>query len=79
MRIQNRFAVCVHGTGFDTVVGKTYRILTDRVAHGLGCVRVIDESGEDYLYPATWFVPVRVEKNCQRRLMTALRATTPLA
>ena len=79
MRGQNRFAVCVQGTGFDTVVGKTYRILTDRVAHGLGCVRVIDESGEDYLYPATWFVPVRVEKNCQRRLVAALRAAASAA
>ena len=75
----NRFAVCVQGTGFDTVVGKTYRILNDRVAQGLGCVRVIDDSGEDYLYPATWFVLIRVEKTSQRRLVAALRAAVSAA
>jgi hypothetical protein len=69
------FAVCISGTGFDLIANKAYRILHDRAAEQLGCVRVIDESGEDYLYPASWFVPVRPQKNLERRLATALSNT----
>ena len=37
---------------------KVYRILPDRTASRDGYLRVVDESGEDYLYPAEYFVPV---------------------
>jgi len=67
------FAVCVKGTGFDTVPGKTYRTLEDRTAKRDGWIRVIDECGEDYLYPASWFVAVHPAKASGRRLASALR------
>lgn len=39
----------------DLQVGKTYRRLPDDHAAERGMVRVVDDSGEDYLYPATLF------------------------
>jgi hypothetical protein len=39
----------------DLDLGKTYRVLPDESAAGEGYLRVIDESGEDYLYPAEYF------------------------
>lgn len=66
-------AVCVNGTGFDTVVGRAYRLMDDPDAILDGWVRVIDDSGEDYLYPTSWFVPIQLEKESERRLSTALR------
>lgn len=72
---RNGFAVCVHGTGFDTVVGRAYQLMDDPDAVLDGWVRVIDESGEDYLYPTSWFVPIQLEKSSERRLSIALRST----
>jgi hypothetical protein len=77
-RSRSRFAVCVHGTGFDLLEQKAYRIIEDDEAGRLGCLRVIDESGEDYLYPAAWFVCVRPEKDAERRLTRALSHTKNL-
>jgi hypothetical protein len=37
-------------------------------------MRVIDESGEDYLYPAKWFVPVELPAKAKRVLSTARAA-----
>src|SRR5204863_7721846 len=49
-------------------------ILQDRIASRDGWIRVIiDECDEDYLYPASWFVPVRPAKASERRLASALR------
>jgi hypothetical protein len=78
-RSRRRFAICVQGTGFDTLVGRVYRILEDRKATQMGCVRVIDESGEDYLYPSSWFVPVLVDGGAERRVAAALKTSTPAA
>jgi len=44
----------------DLLVGKVYRTLPDEVAARDGYIRVIDESGEDYLYPASFFVPIKL-------------------
>lgn len=42
-------------------LGKVYRLLPDEEAADVGCLRVIDDSGEDYLYAATRFVVVEGE------------------
>jgi len=46
-------------------------VLRDRKAEADGLVRVIDEDGEDYLYPADWFVAVEVPKAVQASLREA--------
>ena len=58
------YAVCVHGDAelpAALVAGNIYRILPDAVAAKDGWIRVIDESEEDYLYPATRFIDIGLE------------------
>jgi hypothetical protein len=54
----------------DLVLGKLYRLLPDRDAHSEGFLRVIDESGEDYLYPAEMFRVIRLPANVAERLVS---------
>ena len=63
------FAVCVHGTGFDTVVGRAYRLMDDPDAVLDGWVRVIDESGEDYLYPTKFFVRIDLSRPVETAIL----------
>jgi len=50
---------------------KIYRAVPDEAAVREGDVRIIDESGEDYLYPAEWFVPVEVPRQVESSLLRA--------
>ena len=54
------FALCIDNAGYQAslVPGKIYRILPDPRAAKDSLVRIVDESGEDYLYPADWFTPI---------------------
>lgn len=53
-----KFAVCIDNTGYPASLElhKIYRVLSDEDAAADGDLRVVDESGEDYLYPADSFV-----------------------
>ena len=63
------FAVCVANEGYDDLeVWKVYQVLPDAKAASVGCLRVIDESGEDYLYPADRFAAVDFSKSVRSRL-----------
>ncbi len=68
-----RFAVCVRNEGYEASLElhKIYRIVSDLEADKEGDVRVVDESGEDYLYPADWFVPIEVPDAVQHSLLGA--------
>jgi len=57
-----RYAVCVENRGNPAAleVQKSYRLLEDPPAKARGLARVIDESGEDYLYPERFFVPIEI-------------------
>ena len=64
---ETSFAVCIENRGAEDLdVGKIYRVLPDKTAAATGYVRVIDESGEDYLYPADYFVPVELPQKAKR-------------
>ena len=56
------FLLCVKNDGYPASleVRKVYRALPDPVAASRGFVRVVDESGEDYLYPLEFFVVVEL-------------------
>jgi len=57
----SKFVLCVRsGASEDLEVRKVYEVRPDRKAASEGYLRIIDESGEDYLYPAEFFVPVRL-------------------
>lgn len=64
------FAVCIDNSEYPASLElhKMYGVLRDDDAAADGDLRIIDESGEDYLYPAEWFVAVDVP----RRLRTSL-------
>ncbi|HEY6805638.1 MAG TPA: hypothetical protein VI306_18815 [Pyrinomonadaceae bacterium] len=53
-----KFVVCIENEDYEASLElhKIYRVITDNDAEIDGDLRVIDESGEDYLYPADWFV-----------------------
>jgi hypothetical protein len=61
------FAICVQNRGAeDLAVRKVYRVLHDKGAAASGYVRVVDESGDDYLYPADYFVFVELPPKARR-------------
>ncbi len=70
-RCTNRFAVCITNQGYEASLerNKIYVLLPDSEAERDGDVRVIDESGEDYLYPAAWFVEVDLPSVVEESLL----------
>ena len=57
-----QFAVCIDNAGYPASLElrKIYQVLPDEKAAKHSLVRVIDESGEDYLYPQRFFVPIEL-------------------
>jgi hypothetical protein len=68
-----RFAVCLNHDDYEASLelGKIYQVLPDAKSAKHGLTRVIDESGEDYLYPADWFHPVKLPSSVQQALVHA--------
>jgi hypothetical protein len=68
-KARNRYVICVRTEGAeDLEVRKVYRVIPDESASARGHLRVVDESGDDYLYPAEWFVPVEVPQEAEEAL-----------
>lgn len=68
-----RLVVCVKNDGYSVSLErrKLYVTLPDAQAAKHGQVRVIDESGEDYLYPEEFFVAVELPQTVRRRVLQA--------
>jgi hypothetical protein len=66
-----RFAVCITDSEPDLERRKVYQVVPDETAEKAGHLRIIDESGEDYLYPSNYFVPVEVSKEAEQALLLA--------
>lgn len=68
-----RYVVCVKNDGFavSLELRKLYRVLPDRAAEARQLMRVIDESGEDYLYPEDCFVAVDLPVAAARAVSAA--------
>lgn len=49
--------ICINNNGYDVSLkqGKTYRSVYDKEAEEIGLVRIVDESGESYYYPMSFF------------------------
>lgn len=58
----HQYVVCINDGGdeLDLIRGKLYRVLEPEPNDGPDEVRIIDQSGEDYLYPRDWFVAVEL-------------------
>ena len=72
MREENfRYAVCINNADYPASLElhKIYRVLSDEDAELDGDLRVVDESGEDYLYSAERFVVVDLPQAVERSLL----------
>lgn len=67
-----RFVVCVRNDDCeDLEIRKIYQVLPDEAAAADDLVRIVDESGEDYLYPATLFLQIELPQAIEKALMPA--------
>ena len=68
-----KLAVCVTNTGYEASLErrKIYSLLADSEAKKHKLVRVIDESGEDYLYPESFFVAVTLPRATRQAVLAA--------
>ena len=66
------FALCIENKECeDLEKRKIYRILSDDEAAKEGCLRIVDESGEDYLYPESYFILVELPKEAENAFQLA--------
>jgi hypothetical protein len=65
------YAICIENRGAEDLdLRKVYRLLPDKDAAATGYVRVVDESGEDSLYPADYFVSLELPPKAKRAWTT---------
>lgn len=66
----HQFVVCLNNNGYEASLEprKIYQILPDKEAESHKMLRVIDESGEDYLFPASLFSPISLPQTLVKEL-----------
>ena len=69
-----KFVICLKNKGYEVSLEprKLYQVLPDPDAEAHRQLRVIDESGEDYLYPANYFAGIDLPPSVRRAVLTAL-------
>ena len=69
--MKNRFLLCVDNHGYEASLElrKLYENIPDKEAEHHGQVRIIDESGEDYLYPNRYFAPIRLLAQTREKIL----------
>jgi hypothetical protein len=66
------YALCVDNKDCeDLEQRKIYRVIPDDAAAKEGYLRVVDESGDDYLYPESYFVLIQLPREAQKALQIA--------
>ncbi len=71
-RDKKRFVVCIRNRDCDDLeLRKIYEVLPDQAAEKDGYIRVVDESGDDYLYPSSYFLPIELSKDLLKALVAA--------
>ena len=69
---EQTFALCIENRDSeDLEKRKIYQVLPDEAAKKEGYLRIIDESGEDYLYPESFFILVQLPREAQEALQVA--------
>ncbi|MFN2453308.1 MAG: hypothetical protein ABR577_03730 [Pyrinomonadaceae bacterium] len=73
MRAEHRFAICIENEDYPASLElwKVYRVVPDDKAAKHQLVRVIDESGEDYLYSEKSFVSLELPQAAEKALLAA--------
>lgn len=72
-RTAMRFVLCLNSEGYEASLerSKVYLSISDPVSEKLGLLRVVDESGEDYLFPKASFVAVELPQTARRAMLQA--------
>jgi hypothetical protein len=72
-RAESQFVVCIRNKDYPASLElrKLYRVVPDPEAAKHHQIRVVDESGEDYLYPEGYFVPVPLPQAAERAVLRA--------
>ncbi|MBI5304180.1 MAG: hypothetical protein HY868_18755 [Chloroflexi bacterium] len=70
--MKKRFVLCINNTDYEAslIRRKIYKVIPDERAERDGLIRVVDESGEDYLFGADRFVTVELSEAVERVLVT---------
>jgi hypothetical protein len=70
-----QFVVCVQNKDYPASLElrKLYQVVPDTQAREFHQIRVIDESGDDYLYPVECFAPVQLPQTVSRAVFRAGR------
>lgn len=65
------FAVCIRNDEYEESLElrKIYEVLEDSTAAKHGMVRIVDEEGEDYLYPSDWFLTIDLPHNVEEAIV----------
>jgi hypothetical protein len=73
---RNPFALCIDNTDYKAslIPGKVYRLIPDAAAETDDFVRIVDESGEDYLYHKSLFVFVDFPPSVKKQILAIERA-----
>jgi hypothetical protein len=68
-----KFVVCINNDDYPASLElhKIYRVVPDEDAAVDSDIRIIDESGEDYVYPASYFAPIKVPASVEESLLRA--------
>jgi hypothetical protein len=71
---RKRFVVCLRNKGYEVSLErrKIYQVLPDPDAANHKQIRVINESGEDYLYPQNFFAPIELPQSLRRAVQAAV-------
>ena len=74
MAATRRLVLCLRNKGYEASLErrKIYQVLPDQDAARHGQLRVIDESGEDYLYPEKFFAPITLPRTLRRAVLAAV-------
>jgi len=69
--VKNKFLLCVNNKGYEASLEmrKLYENIPDKEAERHGLVKIIDESGEDYLYSASYFAPIRLLMETKNKIL----------
>jgi len=68
-----KFVVCINNEGYHASLElhKLYQVIPDKTVEEDGDIRIIDESGEDYIYPGSYFEKVALNKDLKLTLLKA--------
>ena len=69
--MKEKFMICVDNQGYEASleIRKLYEMIPDQDAEQHNQVRIIDESGEDYLYPSKFFAPITLPMQTRNRIV----------